>query len=104
MALSNNPLQPLLDLIPKPFRNKFVLVLVLFMLWMIFFDSADILTQYRLNQSVNQLQEDKVFYQEQIDAAQEDKEEIEEDPEKFAREKYYMKKRNEDVFIFEEKE
>ena len=80
MALSNNPLQPLLDLIPKPFRNKFVLVLVLFMLWMIFFDSADILTQYRLNQSVNQLEEDKVFYQEQIDAAQEDKEEIEEDP------------------------
>lgn len=85
----------------KPFGNKFFLVLVLFFGWLIFFDKHDMLTQFRLQRSVNQLEADKEFYQEKIQEAYQEKQDLEANKEKFAREKYYMKKSNEDVFIIE---
>ena len=63
MANQNNPLQPILDRIPAPFKNKYFLVLVLFVFWMVFFDRHDMLTQWRLQNSVEKLEEDKVAYE-----------------------------------------
>lgn len=100
----HNPLKPLLDKIPRPFRNKYFLVLGLFMFWIIFVSKADILTQYKLNQARKKLEFDKEYYNKKIEEAKEQKRVQEQDIEKFAREQYYFKKDGEDVFIMEDSE
>ncbi len=101
---ANNLIPPALRGFTKPFGNKFFLVLVLFFGWLIFFDKHDVITQFRLQRSVNQLEKDKEFYQERIMEAQQAKEDLEANREKYAREHYYMKKPNEDVFLIEKKD
>ena len=104
MALRNNPFKPILKKIPAPLQNKYFLVLLFFCAWLVFFDRHDVLTQFKLQQTLNRLEVDKVYYEDKIKQAKKDKKDIEEDKEKFAREHYYMKKDDEDVFIFVEKE
>ncbi len=71
--MRNNPLQPLLDLIPAPFRNRYVLVLTLFAAWMIFFDKHDVLTQWRLQKTVNKLEQEKDYYSDKIKEAEQER-------------------------------
>lgn len=104
MAIRNNPFKPFLKKIPTPLRNKYFLVLVVFFGWLIFFDTHDVLTQWRLQQSLHKLEQDKIYYEEKIEEVKKDKRDIENNKEKFAREHYYMKKSNEDVFIIVEEE
>ncbi len=104
MANGRNPLKPLLNLIPAPLRNKYVIVLILFFGWMIFFDKHDFWTVWRLQRTVDKLEEDKEFYSKQIEKAEQERLDLEANKEKFAREKYYMKKNDEDVFIIVEEE
>ena len=99
MATRTNPFKPILKQIPKPFRNRYFLVLILFIGWLVFFDRHNVWTQIKLQQSLNKLKEDKAFYQDKIEEVQQDRLDIELNPEKFAREKYYMNKKNEDVFL-----
>jgi cell division protein DivIC len=98
-----NPLKPLIDQLPAPFRNKYFLVLILFVGWLVFFDKHQVLTQWDLHQTLQNLEEEKAFYEEKIEEAWEDKQDIEVNREKFAREKYYLKKKDEDVFVIREK-
>ncbi len=100
---NNNILPTSLQRFFKPFSNKFFLLLALFFFWMIFFDKHDVFTQFRLQRSVNQLEKDQEFYKEKIQEAYQAKQDLEANKEKYAREKYYMKKRSEDVFIIEKK-
>ena len=83
--------------------NKYTLILILFVIWMIFFDTNSYFIHKELNDDINALQDTKEFYQKEID---EDKKFIEkmkdsDEVEKYAREKYYLKKENEDIFIIE---
>ncbi|MCB0628236.1 MAG: hypothetical protein R2824_30470 [Saprospiraceae bacterium] len=102
--MANNSFQALKDLIPAPLRNRYFIAIAVFLAWMIFLDKHDILTQWRLQQTVNKLQEDKSFYSEKIEEAEQERLELDINDEKFARERYYMKKSDEDVFIIEKKE
>lgn len=104
MANNNNPLQPLLDKVPGPLKNKYFLVLAAFFAWMIFFDRHDLLTEWRLQTTVNKLEADKLYYIEQIKLAKQKRMEQEVNEEKFARERYFMKKQGEDVFIIVEED
>ena len=104
MAKSKNPLDSLTNSIPPPMRNKYFLCLVVFFAWLIFFDKNDLLTQWRLSKSVERLEHDRAYYQEKIEDAKERKKDIEQNGEKFAREKYYMHKADEEVFIIVEDE
>jgi len=104
MANGRNPLQPLLELIPAPLRNKYFIVLALFFGWMIFFDKHDFLTVWRLQRTVDKLELDKEYYSKKIEESERERADLEENKEKFAREKYYMKKSDEDVFIIVEEE
>lgn len=104
MGIGKTVWRGLIDKVPPPFRNRYVIAATLFLLWMVFFDSANMLTQFRLVQAVNNLKKDKVFYQDQIKKAEEEKKTLEEDKETFAREQYYMQKENEEVFILEDPE
>jgi len=100
MANIKNPFPKLLKQIPAPFKNRYFVVLIIFMAWMIFFDRHDILTQYKLQQTLTRLEVDKEYYQEKIEQAKADRRDIIQNKEKFAREHYHMQKSDEDVFIF----
>ena len=84
-------------------RNKYVLILILFIVWMLFFDTNSYLIHNELDSDINALEENAEFYQNEIDhdktfiKKMEDSNEME----KFAREKYYLKKENEDIYIIE---
>ena len=102
--MKNSPLDPILRYIPVQLRNRYFLLLVLFAGWMVFFDRHDILTQWNLQRTVDKLEEEKAFYTDQIENAEEERLELEIDKEKIVREKYYMKRPGEDVFIIVDEE
>jgi Septum formation initiator len=83
-------------------RNKYFLSVAAFVVWMLFFDKNDVIAQYEYRSQVNKLQEEKDFYVKEIAKVKKDLNELNTDlntAEKFAREKYFMKKDNEDVFV-----
>ncbi|RZL30892.1 MAG: septum formation initiator family protein [Pedobacter sp.] len=83
-------------------RNKYFLAVVAFTVWMLFFDKNDMLSQYEYRVQVNKLQQEKDFYTKETAAVKKDLKELDSNlntAEKFAREKYFMKKDNEDVFV-----
>jgi len=98
----NRLFQPLLELAPRQLRNRYALVLVLFAFWMLLIDKHDFVTQWRLQRTVNKLEQEKAYYFEKIEQAERDRQNLETNGERFARERYYMKKQGEDVFIIEE--
>ncbi len=86
--------------------NKYVLIVILFLVWMLFFDANSYLIHRELDNEINALEDNAEFYQKEID---EDKSFIKKmedsnEMEKFAREKYYLKKENEDIYIIENKD
>jgi len=86
------------------FKNKYFLVTIAFLVWMIFFDKNDLFSQYQYHQQVSKLKHDRDFYKKQTAKVSKDLDELTSDPaklEKFAREKYLMRKDNEDVFVVE---
>lgn len=90
----------------KVFRflsNKYVIVLVLFIVWMGFFDENSFLNQRELDEEIDKLENANEYYKKQIDADQNVIDNLN-DPdslERYAREEYKMKKDNEDIFIIE---
>lgn len=83
-------------------RNKYFLVIVGFATWMLFFDRNDMISQYEYSSEVSKLQQEKDFYLAQTASVKKDLAELDSNLitiEKFAREKYFMKKDNEDVFV-----
>lgn len=88
--------------IPALFKNPYFITAILFVVWMIFFDEANVVNQYRLHTQLNNLREKKLFFVQQIAATDKAFLELTSNPqsqEKFAREHYWMKKDNEDVFV-----
>jgi len=84
------------------FRNKFFWVTAAFLVWMLFFDKNDLLSQYQYHQQLSKLKTERDFYTKETEKVSKDLSELSSNPaqlEKFAREKYLMKKDNEDVFV-----
>lgn len=83
--------------------NKYVIVSLFFVIWMLFLDNYSYLDHRILNKEINELEDNKTYYQDEI---RKDKNQIKKlsNPaqiEKYAREKYYMKKDSEDIYIIE---
>jgi cell division protein FtsB len=87
----------------KPFRNWFILILVIFAVWMLFFDANSWLIHHELNTEMEDLENEKQYYEKEIVKDKKAIKELsnEEGLEKFAREEYYMKRDNEEIFIIE---
>lgn len=83
--------------------NKYSISAVLFFAWIIFFDKYNLMTQWQLRQTVSQMEESKEEYDELLVQTLIQKEDIEENKERYAREKYFMHRPDEDVFIIERK-
>jgi cell division protein FtsB len=88
--------------IPKAFRNFYIVTGLIFLTWMIFLDSNDFISRYKLTAKLRSLENEKEYYFEKINEVEKDRAELmgnRELLEKFAREKYLMKKETEDIFI-----
>lgn len=89
--------------LPTPLQNRYYLTLVAFLFILIFLDKHSLWTQWRLWRAEQRLEQDRSYYEEKIKEAREEAEDFEMTKEKFAREHYYMKRANEDVYIVKDK-
>lgn len=82
--------------------NKYLLSGLLFLIWMFFFNEKDLISEYKRRVKLNELQKSE---QHLIDVIKDTRQELgqlknnAQTIEKYAREKYLMKKDNEDLFI-----
>jgi len=93
--------------LPAFFRNRYAISILAFVFWLAFFDQHNLINQIELRSELYQLETDKEYYFNEIIEIREDLDELLSDNaklEKFAREKYFMKKANEEIFVFTEKE
>lgn len=87
------------------FGNFYFSTGVILFLWMIFIDPNDFISQFRLTSKRNDLENEKFFYIEKIEEVKIERNEIfgsSAQVEKFARERYLMKKPNEDIYIYKQ--
>lgn len=86
-------------------KNKYVLTIAVFAVWMLFFDQNNMVDRLKMSSEIRQLEKDRTFYLEQIHKDSTRLNELTTDRdnlEKYAREQFLMKKANEDVFVVQE--
>ena len=90
------------DKLPPILKNKFILVTLILFVWVAFFDSNNWIKQAKLKSEIKDLKEQKNYYQDEIEkdsVSLFDLTNNQKTQEKFAREKFLMKKENEDVIV-----
>lgn len=87
----------------KIVTNIFVIILIPFIIWMLFFDENSYLTHRKFNNEINDLESTISFYKDKIEKDRATIKKLQDslELERFAREKYLMKKDNEDIYIIE---
>lgn len=95
-SVTKNPILKILS-------NKYVLVILFFVVWILFLDNYSYLEHRLLNKEINELEDNKNYYQDEIKADQQKIKLLKntDQVEKYAREKYFMKKDSEDIYIIE---
>ena len=84
--------------------NKYLVALVLFAVIILFTDHNNLFEQHDRKQELKELQAKKEYYQQEISKTKKELADLSNNPaalEKYAREKFYMKRDNEDVFLVE---
>jgi cell division protein FtsB len=84
-------------------KKTYIIIILFFVVWMTFFDTNSLLMHFELNQKIKKLKNQKIYYQNEIKKDSTSINEIESDSgiEKYAREKLFMKKENEEIFLIE---
>jgi cell division protein DivIC len=97
----------ILTRIPSWLKNKYLLTAVGFAVWMLFLDDRDfVTTHFKQRRELNKLEESRKYYEGQITNTQKELDQLKSNPtiiEKYAREKYLMKRDNEDLFLVHDK-
>ena len=91
-----------IDKIPAVIRNKYVLTIIIFIIWVTLLDSNNLITRYKEMSELRKLKIDREYYIKRIEADKQKLHELKTDKhnlEKFAREQYHMKKSDEDLYI-----
>ncbi|HYE54827.1 MAG TPA: septum formation initiator family protein [Chitinophagaceae bacterium] len=91
---------------PSWLTNKYLIAGVAFLVFIVFFDDRDLISNFRHRQELKNLEQSKAYYQAEISKTREELRQLQTDPallEKYAREKYLMKRDNEDIFLVKEK-
>ena len=91
--------------LPRIFRNFYFVSFAVFFAWMLLLDSNNLVARYQLGSKLDALEDEKAYYEEKIQEVRKDRSELfgdRESVEKFAREKYLMKKETEDIYIIVE--
>jgi cell division protein FtsB len=83
--------------------NRYIVVLLFFVIWMLFLDNYSYLEHRVLNHEIEEIEDNIDYYKAEIkkDSASIKQLKNNDRVEKFAREKYYMKRENEDIYIIE---
>jgi cell division protein FtsB len=92
----------LLTHIPSWLKNKYLLTGAFFVIWMLFFDPKDIISDVERRDKLNELQTSEQHLKQLISESKQELDLLKNNAqsiEKYAREKYMMKKDNEDLFI-----
>jgi cell division protein DivIC len=93
--------------IPPWLKNKYVLTALGFTVWMLFFDDRDLITiHFRHTDELRKLEQSKKYYEQQIATTKTELDQLRSNPatiERYAREKYLMKRDGEDLFLVSEK-
>ena len=88
--------------IPSFLKNKYLLTAIGFTVWILFFDARDFITShFKERNELLKLQQSEKYYEQQITATKQELQQLKTNPavlEKYAREKYLMKRDNEDLF------
>lgn len=93
----------MLEKIPAFLKNKYIITIIVFVVWLLFFDQNNFILQAQNKWDLWEMEEEKQYYLEVIEVTKNDLEELTSDMnslERFAREKYLMKRDNEEVFVF----
>jgi len=91
-----------IDKLPPFLRNKYLLTLLIFILWILLLDSNNLISRYREMKNLKSLKSEKEYYVRRIEEDKRKLYELKTDDrnlEKFAREQYRMKKPDEDLYI-----
>jgi len=86
-------------------KNKYYISILIFIVWIGFLDRNDFISQCTYNQKLKQLKRDKEYFLSEIEKDKKNLQELisnSKNLEKFAREKYLMKKEDEDIFVMVE--
>ncbi len=86
----------------KSLTNKYLIIGIAFAVWMMFFDRNDIPLQLKRIHELNKLEESQKVMDQQIKSTKQELGLLKTNPEtleKYAREKYLMKKDNEDLYV-----
>ena len=92
-----------IDRIPSWLKNKYAITAIAFAIWILFIDDRDfITTHFRHVTELHKLEARKIYYEDQILGVRKELDQLKSNPvalEKYAREKYLMKRDNEDLFV-----
>ena len=91
-----------IEKIPPQLRNKYVITLIIFALWILLLDSNNLISRYGEIKNLKKLRTEKEYLTNKIEEDQKKLRELKTDErslEKFAREQYRMKKQGEDLYI-----
>jgi len=96
--------KPIVQKVFAKIKNKYIIATVLFLFWIIFIDGRNLIDRYFAIQKYKELNQTKQYYQEKIKKDQAELLDLKNNKslEKLAREKYLMKKPNEDIYIIQE--
>ena len=89
--------------IPNWLKNRYAFTIIIFIVWVSFFDQNKITTQYSYHSVLNESKSEKEYFNQVIKKTSQELDDLTKNPatlEKFARENYFMKKENEEVFVF----
>lgn len=98
----------MIDTIKKiiPFiTNRYVVVFVAFVIWMLFFDQRDFFLQRERSAELQKVEDAKKYYQKEIDRTKKQLQDLQSNPvaiEKYARERYLLRREGEEVYLFED--
>ena len=85
------------------FKNPMVFIVLIFVIWMIFFDTNSLIIHNELSNDIDKLNNQKKYFTNEINKDKSELKLLQTDSglEKYAREKLFMKKENEDIFLIE---
>jgi cell division protein DivIC len=89
----------------KILRNKYILTLLIFFVWLLIFDRNNLIDRIKYVRKLNEMERQKEYYESRIEQDSRKLKELKtnrENLEKFAREQYYMKKPDEEIFVIVE--
>ena len=91
-----------IEKVPPVFRNKYLLTIIIFTVWILLLDSNNLIARYKEMRELRKLRIDREYYIKRIESDRQKLHELKTDNqnlEKFAREQYRMKKPDEDLYI-----